>query len=298
VKAIELANITKSYDGRTDVLSNISFVINEGEVFGFLGPNGAGKTTAVRILNGLLVPNSGDVKIYGKDISENIIETHRICGVMTETAQFYEKLTGFENLLFFGSLYGFSAGECTERIKHVMSLFDIYDAKDKIIGEYSTGMKKKIALCRAFLHNPKILFLDEPTSGLDPDAARNVSRLISTAAADEKVTVFLCTHQLKYAEEICTLYGFIDKGKMLGFGTFNELAANKNCSVTLEIRGTNIDAGLGFENKPQGIYNKVVASDNETAALIKQVINSGGEVYEARLNKWNLEDLYFAYQHG
>jgi len=298
LKAIELANITKSYDAGTNVLSNISFVINEGEVFGFLGPNGAGKTTTVRILNGLLVPNSGNVKIYDNGLSNNIKEIHRLCGVMTETANFYEKLTGSENLMFFGRLHGFSAGECLDRMKYVMNLFDIYHAKDKKVGEYSTGMKKKLGLCRAFLHNPKILFLDEPTSGLDPDAARSVNRLISTAAADEKVTVFLCTHQLKYAEEICTLYGFIDKGKLLGFGTFNELIRNKNCSVTLEIRGTNINTGLGFENKSAGIYNKVVASDNEAAALIKQVINSGGEIYEARLNKWDLEDLYFAYQQG
>lgn len=297
MKAIELANITKSYDGRTDVLSEISFEINEGEVFGFLGPNGAGKTTAVRILNGLLEPNSGNVRVYGNDVSKNTIEIHKICGVMTETANFYEKLTGSENLMFFGRLHGFSTTECSERIKHVMNLFDIYDAKDKKVGEYSTGMKKKIALCRAFLHNPKILFLDEPTSGLDPDAARNVNRLISTAAAEERLTVFLCTHQLKYAEEICTLYGFIDNGKMLGFGTFNELLGNKNCLVTLEIRGKNIDIELGFENKSAGKYNKVVASDIDAAALIKQVINSGGEIYEARLNKWNLEDLYFAYQH-
>src|SRR5690349_20815487 len=188
-------------------------MIGEGEVFGFLGPNGAGKTTAVRILNGLLAPNSGAVRIYGKNVSDNLTEIHRLFGVMTETANFYEKLTGSENLMFYGRLYGFSKSECNERIKRLMSLFDISDAKDKKVGEYSTGMKKKIALCRAFLHNPKILFLDEPTSGLDPDAARNVNTLISNAAEVEKVTVFLCTHQLKYAEEICTLYGFIDNGK-------------------------------------------------------------------------------------
>jgi ABC-2 type transport system ATP-binding protein len=157
-------------------------------------------------------------------------------------------------------------------------------------------MKKKIALCRAFLHNPKILFLDEPTSGLDPDAARNVNRLISTVARDEKITVFLCTHQLKYAEEICTLYGFIDNGKMLGFGTFSELIRNKNCSVTLEIRGKDIYPELGFENKAENIYSKPVISDKEAAELIKKIINSGGEIYEAKLNNWGLEDLYFAYQ--
>jgi ABC-2 type transport system ATP-binding protein len=193
---------------------------------------------------------------------------------MTETANFYEKLTGSENLMFFGRLHGLSKGEIEDRIKYVMDLFDIYQAKDKKLGEYSTGMKKKIALCRAFLHNPKILFLDEPTSGLDPDAARNVNRLISTVARDEKITVFLCTHQLKYAEEICTLYGFIDNGKMLGFGTFSELIKNKNCSVTLEIRGKDIYPELGFENKAENIYSKPVISDKEAAELIKKIINS------------------------
>lgn len=298
MKAIEAVHITKSYDGRTNVLSDISFAINEGEVFGFLGPNGAGKTTAVRILNGLLTPNTGTVNIYGKDAAKDLTEVHKLCGVMTETAGFYEKLTGEENLMFFGRLHGLSAAECIDRIKYVMNLFGIYDAKDKKAGEYSTGMKKKLGLCRAFLHKPKILFLDEPTSGLDPDAARNVNSLIRAAAADEKVTVFLCTHQLKYAEEICTLYGFIDNGKMLGFGTFDELAKNKNCSVTLEVRGLGIPTELNFENKTDGIYNKVIASDNEASAAIRQIVNSGGEIFEAKLIKWNLEDLYFAYQKG
>lgn len=297
MKVIELDNITKSYDGKTDALSDISFSINEGEVFGFLGPNGAGKTTTVRIINGLLAPGSGKIKVYGKDVSSNFTEIHRICGVMTETAGFYERLTGAENLTFFGRLFGLSQAECADRIKTVMNLFDIYQAKDKKVSEYSTGMKKKLALTRAFLHNPKILFLDEPTSGLDPDAARNVNNLISRVSADEKITVFLCTHQLKYAEEICTLYGFIDNGKMLGFGTFDELLKNKSHSISLEIRGSQIPAGLGFKSEAGGIYKRVIASDSESAAVIRQVIEQGGEIYEAKLNKWSLEDLYFAYQH-
>lgn len=293
---IELENITKSYDGKTDVLSDISFSLNEGEVFGFLGPNGAGKTTTVRIINGLLAPGSGRIKVYGKDVNTNLAEIHRICGVMTETAGFYERLTGAENLTFFGRLFGLSPAECEDRIKVVMKLFDIYHAKDKKVAEYSTGMKKKIALSRAFLHNPKILFLDEPTSGLDPDAARNVNNMISRVSAEEKITVFICTHQLKYAEEICTLYGFIDNGKILGFGTFDELLKNKNHSITLEIRGSHIQEGLGFKSETHGIYKKVISSDSESAAVIKQVIEQGGEIFEAKLNQWSLEDLYFAYQ--
>lgn len=298
MNVIELNNITKSYDGKTNAINNISLSIGEGEVFGFLGPNGAGKTTTMRILSGILTPGKGTAKIYGNDLNGDLKSIHKICGVMTETANCYEKLTGEENLMFFGRLYGLSASECADRIKKVMSMFDIYEAKDKKVGEYSSGMKKKIYLCRAFLHNPKILFLDEPTSGLDPEAARNVNKLIRKVADEENVTVFLCTHQLKYAEEICTLYGFINRGEMLGLGTFDELIKYKNYFINLEIRGRNIPKNFGFENKIGNIYNRRVASDEEAAYFIQMVVQAGGEIYEANQHKWDLEDLYFAYERG
>ena len=188
--------------------------------------------------------------------------------------------------------------DALERSKRIMQLFEIYDAKDKKLKEYSTGMKKRLSLARASINNPKILFLDEPTSGLDPEAARKVNLHIKELAAEEKVTVFLCTHQLKYAEDICTSYGFIDKGKMLGFGTFDELLSRKDHTTLLEIRGDNIPAEYRSEPTDGKAARIKIKDDAEANNIIAAIQQNGGKVYEAAQTGWDLEDLYFAYQKG
>lgn len=296
--AIASQNISKSFDGKTTVLDNVSFEVPQGEVVGFLGPNGAGKTTTVRILNGVLSPDKGKMFLLGEEVHPDKRDIHRECGVMTDTAHSYEDLSGMENLVFFAQLYGLSKSDAIDRAERVMKLFEIYDAKDKKLKEYSTGMKKRLSLARASIHNPKILFLDEPTSGLDPEAAKKVNLHIKEIASEEKVTVFLCTHQLKYAEEICTTYGFIDKGKILGFGTFDELLSNKQHSIMLEIRGENIPADYRSEKSDSKASCLTISSDEDANNIISAIQNNGGKVYEARQAGWDLEDLYFAYQKG
>lgn len=296
MKAIEVKGLCKSYDGEKFALSDISFSIPQGEIFGFLGPNGSGKTTTVRILNGILGPSSGSAEVLGVDVSKNPVDIHSFCGVMTETALPYENLTGLENLNFFGSMYGLTKSEIKDRSGRLLKSLDLYEARDKKVKAYSTGMKKRISLARALLHNPKILFLDEPTSGLDPEAAMNVTTMIRKLSKEHGVTVFMCTHQLKYAEEICTLYGFIGEGTMLGFGTFNELLNKKNSSIQLEIRGQNIPDIEGVEKTEEGKLRIPIKGDKEASIAIQNITSKGGNIYEARQIHWNLEDLYFAYR--
>jgi ABC-2 type transport system ATP-binding protein len=159
-------------------------------------------------------------------------------------------------------------------------------------------MRKRVSLAIALIHNPKILFLDEPTSGLDPENALNVTRLIKELAEENEVTIFLCTHQLKYAEEICTLYGFINNGNILGLGTFDELASKKNATLQLKIRGKNISDELGFIHEESDMYSKSISGDKEVNTLIGGILKSGGEIYEATQQKWSLEQLYFKYIKG
>ena len=296
--AIQSQNVSKSFDGKTLVLDDINFEVPQGEVVGFLGPNGAGKTTTVRLLNGVLSPDKGKMFILGEEVDPEKPDIHRECGVMTDTAHCYEDLTGTENLVFFGQLYGMSKNEALDRANHVMKLFEIFDAKDRKLKEYSTGMKKRLSLARASIHNPKILFLDEPTSGLDPEAAKKVNLHIKEIASEEKVTVFLCTHQLKYAEEICTSYGFIDKGKILGFGTFDELLSKKDQSVILDIRGENIPELYRSESTDGRSSRIKIKTDAEANDIISSILQNGGKIYEAKQSGWDLEDLYFAYQKG
>jgi len=298
MNAINVENLKKSYDGQTNALNNISLSIPKGEIFGFLGPNGSGKTTTVRILNGILSKTSGHAEILGIPVGENNLEIHRLCGVMTESSSCYENLTAEQNLIFFGRMHEIEEKALQERTDFILKRLELFDVKDKKVKSFSTGMRKRVSLALALVHNPQILFLDEPTSGLDPENALNVTRLIKELAEENQVTIFLCTHQLKYAEDICTLYGFINNGNVLGLGTFDELASRKNAALQLKIRGKNISDKFGFIHEGNDMYSKAILGDKEVNALLQGILTNGGEIYEAVQQKWSLEQLYFKYIKG
>ena len=296
--AINIENLRKSYDGKVNALNNESLSIPKGEIFGFLGPNGSGKTTTVRILNGILSATSGHAEIFGRPLGKNNIEIHRLCGVMTESASCYENLTARQNLIFFGKMHEMGEKLIDERVDFILKRLELSAVKDNKVKSFSTGMRKRVSLAVALIHNPQILFVDEPTSGLDPENALNVTRLIKELAEENQVTIFLCTHQLKYAEDICTLYGFINNGNVLGLGTFDQLASRKNAALQLKIKGKNISSKFGFINNGNDAYSKSISGDKEVNTLIQSILADGGEIYEAVQQKWSLEQLYFKYIKG
>ena len=298
MNAIEVRNLTKSYDGINKALDNINFIVPEGSIVGFLGPNGSGKTTTVRILNGILTPSEGEVKIFGRDATKDQIKIHSLSGVMTETACSYENLSGEENLIFFGKMHGLDNNEIKKRSNELLNRLELEGVKHRKVKAYSTGMKKRISLAIALIHNPKILFLDEPTSGLDPESAENVTKLIKNMAFENKSTVFMCTHQLKYAQDICSLYALINKGTLLGFGSFEELCNDRNFNDSIIIRGENIPNNVGLNKIDRNIYRKHISNDEEVAKLLHNIFTNNGKIYEVRREKPSLEDLYFNYVRG
>ena len=202
--AVVMQHLSKIYDGGKTAVADMSLTLEQGEVFGFLGPNGAGKTTTVKVLNGMLQPSEGTCQVFGEDPRRSPEKVHAVSGVMTEHAQMYNNLTGMQNLMFYGAMFGIGEEESRKRARDLLQQLELADASGQKLSAYSTGMRQRLSIARALMHQPKILFLDEPTSGLDPESAHNVNQMILALAKDKGMTIFLCTHQLRYAQEICT----------------------------------------------------------------------------------------------
>ena len=282
MKAVIADNLTKIYPGGKKAVDNISFSLEQGKVFGFLGPNGAGKTTAVKLLNGVLAPTEGQCWVFDLDTSAKPEKIHEISGVVTEHAQMYGHLTGFQNLVFYGTLYGVSTAESKSRALTLLEQLGIADAKDRKLSAYSTGMRQRLSLARAMIHRPKILFLDEPTSGLDPESVLSVNNIIKSLAENDGATIFLCTHQLRYAEEICNAYGLIDDGILLAVGSIEELRS-------LVFSGMTVTVITG-----KGQHEVEVQSEEEIPTIVKKIVDEGGSVYHVSARSFSLEEIYFS----
>ena len=209
---IELKHVTKKFNGKV-ALSDISFSVSEGEIFGFLGPSGAGKTTTINILTGQLVQDSGQAFILGKDAKDISADDLLNIGFVSDTVGFYEKMSLYKNLEFFAKFHNVS----TEVLDHLLRELDLYQDKDKKAENLSTGMKQRLFLIRAILHTPKILFLDEPTSGLDPTLSQKVHRILFSLK-EKGVTIFLTTHDMNEATKICDNIALLYQGNIIEYG--------------------------------------------------------------------------------
>jgi ABC-2 type transport system ATP-binding protein len=218
---IQAVGLTKSY-GKFFAVRDVSFEVGAGQVFGFLGPNGAGKSTTIRMLTGLVRPSGGTALVAGYDVIGEPREVKRRVGYLAEAPYLYPKLTGREFLAFMAGLYEVDAADGRQRAARLLSLFELDDKANDLVETYSHGMRQKLALAGALLHEPPVLFLDEPTSGLDPRSARLVKDLL-VGLVGHGHTVFLSTHVLEIAEQLCTRVGIIDHGQVIAMGTLDEL---------------------------------------------------------------------------
>jgi ABC-2 type transport system ATP-binding protein len=220
--AILTQDLTKNF-GEIHAVEKLNLKIPYGKTYGLLGPNGAGKTTTVRILNAIISKTSGTASVGGYDIVSESEKVKMICGFLPESPGLYSKLTAREFLEFIGELYYLSKDIISTRIDELLEIFNLEGRENDLLEGYSRGMKQKVCLCAALIQDPEIIFLDEPTSNLDPAAARMVKDLISVLTEKADKTVFICTHLLDTAEELCDLIGIIDNGVLKVEGTPKEI---------------------------------------------------------------------------
>ena len=298
---IDAENLTKKFGGIT-AIDDVTFHVNEGEVFGFLGPNGAGKTTTVRILCCLISKTSGQARVGGYEIGNNefnSLKIRNIIGFLPDNVGLYEELSAYKNLDFYGKLYERTEQQRKESIERFLRLLGLWEKKDLPVGTFSKGMKQKIALARALVHEPKILFLDEPTVNLDPEAARTVRDFI-LELKKEKRTILLNTHNLDEAQRICDKIGIL-KTRLLTVGTpeqLRELFWSSKTVIQLEkVNEIIVDAVKSQTSRNALIDGNrliidVASGEKENPKFIEAIVSAGGHIQYVSELRPTLEDVY------
>jgi ABC-2 type transport system ATP-binding protein len=299
--AIRAEGLTREF-GAVRALDALTLEVPAGAVFGFLGPNGAGKTTTLRLLLGLLEPTAGRAEVLGFDTRRAAGEIRARTGALLEHAGLYERLSAEENLEFYARIWRMGAPERKARIRELLEPLGLYERRHERVGGWSRGMKQKLAVARALLHRPALVFLDEPTAGLDPVATVSFRDDIARLARSEGTTVFLTTHNLAEAEKVCSLVGVIRQGRLLDVGAPEALRA-RAAEPRVEITGRGLDERVArlLAERPEVTDAEVdgaggiVLRTRETlpvGTLAALVAQAGGEVEDVRRTQASLEDAY------
>lgn len=299
---IRTDHLTRSFKKVTAV-NNVSFEVPAGIVFGFLGPNGSGKTTTIRLLLGVLEPTSGRAEVLGFDTRTHSDSIRPLCGALLEHTGLYERLSAEDNLEFYGRVWQLPAAERQARIKELLNGLGLYDRRKETVGNWSRGMKQKLAVARAMLHRPRLLFLDEPTAGLDPVSAAALREDLAALSRQQGTTVFLTTHNLAEAEKLCSQVAVIDQGKLVTIGSPDELRMRQGGGV-LEVVGGGFTAeiiahlrGLPEVEKVEQLDHHVTLhfkGQPDTAPIVRWMIENGIQIDEVRKGQDSLEDVFLS----
>jgi len=303
--AIETVGLVKRF-GSLAAVDGLSFEVEAGEIFGLLGPNGSGKTTTVRMLSCLMAPTEGQASVGGYNINRDPLKVRGTVGVLTENPSLYERLTAYENMEFFAKAYGVADDSArTNRIREVLEFFELWDRRNERVGTYSKGMKQKLAIARAIVHNPEVLFLDEPTAGLDPKASKDIRDMMERLSRQERHTILLCTHNLEDAERLCRHVMIINKGRSIVSGTTDELrrkiAGPPKLEVSLVkvnekiVRATEVSKRVKVVEVNDAATKLVIDvddPDDSTPYIVKQIVEAGGLVKSVQLVEPSLEEAY------
>ena len=298
---IDTENLTRKF-GNLTAVDNLTLHVNEGEVFGFLGPNAAGKTTTIRLLCCLISKTSGSASIGGFDISreEDCLQIRKMVGLLPENVGLYDSLSAYKNLDFYGKLYEVPPENRQVNIERLLKLVGLWERKDNLVGTFSKGTKQKIAIARALVHEPKVLFLDEPTANLDPEAAKTVRDFI-LELKKEKRTIFINTHNLDEAERLCDRIGIL-KTRLIAVGEPKNLSRdlyNRRTVVHLEVVSDKITSAVEKLSSVKNLRisdNKLILDmdnpENDNPELVRTIVKAGGNIQYVTELRSSLEDVY------
>ena len=299
MNTIETHKLTRKF-GNLVAVDNLTLSIPEGTVFGFLGPNGAGKTTTVRMLTALIAPTSGTANVIGHELGIGNQSIRRSVGILTETPGLYDRLSAEQNLIFFARLYDVPAQRAQEQAERYLRMLELWERRSDRVGGFSKGMRQKLAIARALLHEPRVIFLDEPTAGLDPEAARTVRDFIKELRSEGR-TIFLTTHNLPEADELCDLIG-VFRTQLLRVDT------PANLRTGLFGRGTQVrvvgDASgwastarsLSFVRQVTSQDDRLLVTldnpDEQNPQLVQALVTAGAQIRFVEPIAHSLEEVY------
>jgi ABC-2 type transport system ATP-binding protein len=302
--AIDVRGLTHRF-GERMALNDLSYSVKAGEIFALLGPNGAGKTTTIRLLNGLYQATAGKLSVMGLDPTKDGDAIRQQTGVLTETNALYERLSARQNLAFFGTLYGMTGSSLQERINELLKFFNLEERAEDKVGTYSKGMKQRLALARAILNHPRILFLDEPTSSLDPESSLQVHELIRSMRAQDGHTIFLCTHHLEEAERLADRVAILNSGRLLALGSVEELSQKYNPGLWVEVDlwqplTTEIDlrslSGV-LKVEPSDKHLRIqIREEAVIPMLAAELVRQKAQLLSLQTKRVTLEEIYFELQ--
>ena len=302
--AIEVSNLTKRY-GDVTAVNAMSFQVGRGEFFGLLGPNGAGKTTTIRMLTGLTKPTTGTAKVAGRDCVRESLAVKQRIGIVSEVSNLYNEMSAWDNLMFIGELYGVDKATRTARANELLKVFQLYERRNDRLGTYSKGMKRRVRIAAALIHNPDVLFLDEPTSGLDVQSSRLI-RLIVRELNRKGTTIFLTTHYIEEADELCNKVAIIREGRIVAEDSPERLKASLQGERILEVAFNKDVAGLEALLRTNGSVvdvsrqgDRYQIHTSNASLVVKQVAQlaslNGLEIVSINTKQPSLEDVFVKY---
>lgn len=268
---IEIRNLKKVY-GEFEAVKDLSLTIKEGEVFGLLGPNGAGKSTTVSMLSTVINPTSGEIKIAGKPLKGNEKEIKSLIGIVPQEIALYETMSAKNNLQFFGTLYGLKGKKLKERVDEILEIIELKDKANQAVGKYSGGMKRRVNIGVAMMHDPKIIIFDEPTVGIDPQSRNHILETIKRLNEEHGTTVIYTSHYMEEVDYLCSRVGIIDHGELIACGTKEELKQKVDACDVLKIIYKDTSASILKQIEKIDGVKKIVLDEDENS--VKMFISS------------------------